>query len=118
MPERTIRIAAVCCLNSEYTDIWISFIHVEEDSVLFSLVCVRKCDSQNLIPIFVFILQVVCTHDYKSLHTVVVSTLSLAEVEFAVANHVLHAGDLEVVTFQTTFFEPLTIVVERIHAFC
>ena len=118
MPERTESIAAVSRLDSENTDIWISFIQVEEDAVLFSLVCVRKCDSQNLIPIFVFILQVVCTHDYKSLYTVVVSTLSLAEVEFAVTNHIPHAGDLEVVTFETTFLVAFTIVVEGIHAFC
>jgi hypothetical protein len=90
---------------------------VEGDGVLFALARVRECDSQNLIPIFVFILQVVCAHDYKSLYTVVVGTLSLAEVEFAVANHVLHAGDLEEVTFETIFVA-FTIVVESIHALC
>ena len=94
MPECTISRIAI---DANDTYIRISSLYKERNCALCTGCEVRNINSCHFYPVFVSILQVVTTLEQELLWTVVASTGSLSEIELTIANHVLHACELDVV---------------------
>ena len=97
MPEEAVAIAtyALCC---DEADVGIRCCRDEGNAVLCACIGVGKVDDSNFLPVLVGSFGVVRAEERNLRGMVVGCSLSLEEIEFAVAHHVLHLGELDVVT--------------------